>query len=314
MRGRRCLFCFLTIVWPLLLLAQQEESLYIRSFRQNVAVSVNLGKPYLAFTQKTPSGSYNYQPNNPVKGGIGIAIRNTLINFNLGQEFNFLRDKKRGKTKAFDLQMHHYGGSYVVDLYIQKYRGFYTENEADEVTGLYPDLEIRQYGLHGQYVFNHKKFSYKAAFPQSEIQLRSAGSALLGGCVYYTEMTADSAFIKNGSRALQNFQFGVNGGYVHTWVLDNHWFINASILVGVNVGNEKIRDFGRRRLEVYPFSFPRIAVGYNRDRWAVGLTGLTSITFLSTGHRRSTNLFSGKIQISFIRRFQVSRKPFRIRN
>lgn len=134
-------------------------------------------------------------PNNPPNIGLGFSMNNTIVNVSYGQGFNFMRDKEKGKTKALDLQIHNYGKKFTFDVFIQRYRGFYAEDESGNVLALYPDLKIRQYGAYGQYIFNNKKFSYRAAFNQNEKQLKSAGSFLIGGGVYFSKIESDSSFV-----------------------------------------------------------------------------------------------------------------------
>ncbi len=123
----------------------QERTGYIQPFEQNLSVRLNLTKPFLGLNQHISGKTYKFRPNNPLRVGIGISIKNTLIDFNLGSKFNFLRDKEKGKTESFDFQIHHYGKSYLIDLAIQKYHGFYTENHLKQEIRLHPNLEIFQY-------------------------------------------------------------------------------------------------------------------------------------------------------------------------
>ena len=258
----------------------QQETVYIQPFGQNLSVRLKMGVPFLTLNQQTSRGKFEFQPNNPLKAGIGITVKNTLIDFTLGQEFDFMRDRKKGRTESFDFQIHHYASSYVVDLTIQKYKGFYTENRSGKDIRLYPDLRIIQYGIQGQYVLNHKKFSYKAAFTQSEKQMQKAGSFLIGGGVYFTDLKADSTLVNESGTSYDNFQFGLNGGYAYTWVLGRYWLISTSLTLGVNLGNEQIRHFAKRKIEVYPAAYQRVAIGYDREDWVSGL--LRSIILLSS--------------------------------
>lgn len=292
----------------------QDQPAYIQSFDQNLSGRLKFSMPFLTLNRHTANGTFRFKPNNPLRIGVGLALKNTLIDFTLGSKFNFLRDKKKGKTESFDLQVHHYGSRFVLDFTVQKYRGFYTEDRPGKNIGLYPDLKILQYGLHGQYIFNHRRFSYKAAFIQSEQQIRQAGTALIGGCIYFTEMEPDSSFREEMGNRFNNFQFGINGGYAYTWVLGAHWFISASLSLGINLGNEDIRHFTKRKIEVYPAAFQRVAIGYNRDNWSIGFNSVHNLTFLSSSFHKGSSLYSGKIQLTYIRRFYFSRKPFRIRS
>lgn len=245
----------------------------------------------------------NYMPNNPLEIGLGLSVNNTVLSFGYGYGFNFMRDKKRGKTNSVDFQFHNYGRKYTFDFFYQKYSGFYLEEDNNHKEfKLCPDLKINQYALYGQYVFNGKKFSYKAAFDQTERQLRSAGSAILGGGVYYTALSSDSSFVINDKKSFRNFQFGVSAGYAYTWVINKHFFLNGSVSAGINFGNESVDRIGKDKLEVYPTCFPRISVGYNKDKWSFGFVFLSNIIFPSVSKDTNVTLMSGNFQLTCIRR------------
>jgi hypothetical protein len=243
-----------------------------------------------------------YMPNNPVSIGVGFAKKNSVLSFSYGYGFSFLRDKNLGKTESFDFQYHNYGRKLTFDVFIQKYKGFYSED--DDNQKLCPDLNIKQYGAFGQYVFNNKKYSYKAAFDQNEKQLKSAGSLLAGMGVYYTQIRSDSSFYHNEKHTLQNFQFGISAGYAYTWVIDKKWFLNGSATVGIQFGSETIRSFGKQRLEIYPTVFPRMSAGYNRETWALGFSYVNNITFPSFSDDTEVGTLAGNFQLTYIYRFK----------
>lgn len=251
---------------------------------------------------KSGEGEKSYTPNNPPNIGLGFSIKNTIIDFSYGYGADFLRNRDKGKTTSFDFQLHSYGQKITFDLFVQRYHGFYNDEEKE--IELYPDLKVYQYGIYGQYIFNNKKFSYKAAFNQSEKQLRSAGSFLIGFGGYKTNITSDSSFVYNEKHSLDNFQFGVSGGYAYTWVVARFWTLSASGTVGLNVGCEKLKDFGKQGLDVYPTFFPRASVAYNRERWALGLTYVGNEVFPSVSKGSSINLRSGVVQLTFTKRLK----------
>ncbi|ULT24285.1 DUF4421 domain-containing protein [Sphingobacterium sp. E70] len=127
-----------------------------------------------------------FEPNNPLKIGVGLGIRNTMINFLVGTKIVSLKDKTYGKTSSTDFQVHRYGRKFVTDIYFQRYKGFFAMDGKD--TQLFPAMKISQMGLEQTYVFNHTRFSLKAAFERSERQLQSAGSFLLGANVYWHQL------------------------------------------------------------------------------------------------------------------------------
>jgi len=278
---------------------------YIEPFDQKVAIKGFLAKKFLfLFHEYDDKNSRSYMPNNPFEIGLGLSINNTAISFGYGYGFNFLRDKERGKTSSFDFQFHHYGRKYTFDIFFQKYKGFYMEDDNSDIEfELCPDLKVQKYGVDAQYIFNNKKFSYKAAFSQSERQLRSAGSFLLGGGAYYTYIESDTSFIYNEKNYLKNFQFGVSGGYTYTWVIKRDYFINLSITGGVHFGNETIDRIGKDKLEIYPSVFPRMSMGYNKEKWSIAFSYLGNMIFPAFAENNSLGLMSGNFQFTYTHRF-----------
>ncbi len=300
-RVRLILFS-LTLLLPAIGMAQ-VDSAYIGSYPQKVSIMVYSSKEMVSLIDEQPEKELVYMPNNPVRLGLGFSWKNTVLSFAYGYPFNFMRNKEYGKTQFLDLQYHHYDRKFVFDLFLQKYKGFYMEeNNNKNQYVICPDMSIWQVGMNAQYIFNHKRFSYKAAFVQNEKQLRSAGSLLLGGGIYFTNVQSDSSFVYHDGNSLDNFQFNANIGYAYTWVLGQHWFINGATSVGVSLGSDKINRFGKGRIAVYPTVLPRISVGYSHDKWALGLSTVFNINFLELSDARTLGIYAGRGQIYYVHR------------
>ncbi len=284
----------------------QVDSSYIKPYKENFAINTYLGRDFVFLAQDTPDESKTFLPNNPVNVGLGFSINNTVLSFSYGYGFDFFRDKKLGKTKSFDFQFHNYSRKFVFDIILQKYEGFYRDLEqTKQEVILAPDLKIRQYAAYGQYVFNHKKYSYQAAFVQNEKQLISTGSLLLGTGIYSTRIDSETSFLHEGKHTLDNFQFGISGGYAYTWVISSKWYIAGSLTVGINFGSETARDFGKQRIEVYPSTFPRIAAGYSVKDWSLGFSYISNIIFPAITDDNTVTILSGTGQFSFRKRFDT---------
>ncbi|WP_166920110.1 DUF4421 family protein [Flavobacterium poyangense] len=315
-------FSFLLLLMVPLFCNAQIDTTYIKPYDNTLSVTSYLSMKFISLEQETDGEMKKFMPNIPMNLGLGVSIHNTIINFSYGYGLGFLKDDKKGRTKAFDFQIHHYGRKFTVDLFIQKYRGFYSADKSDKNIQLYPDLNIQQYGAFGQYIFNNKKFSYKAAFNQNERQLKSAGSFLAGGGVYFTKIGSDSSFVHKSRNSLRNFQFGVSAGYAYTWAISKRWFASGSATMGVNFGTERINDFGKEKIEIYPTFFPRMSLGYNKEKWSLGLYYINNLIFSSFSGNTSGNtgsngnsigLASGNFQIGYIWRLD-SKLPLRILN
>ena len=133
------------------------------------------------------------------------------------------------------------GGSYGVNLRIHHFENdnpevHYAGRFLDEETGTYQNeahtedgvlwnpVRTRTLILDGYYLFNGKRFSYAAAYDQSVIQKRSAGS-LMAGAMYYhghtrydTKEDADFILLMNDIGRIKQWQVSVGVGYAYNWV------------------------------------------------------------------------------------------------
>lgn len=281
----------------------QTDSTYIKGFDYKFTFSTYLLKDFISLTQSYGKDSrVTLYPNNPINLGVGFSIKNTVLNISYGYGLKFLRDSEYGKTSAFDLQLHNYGRKYVLDIYIQRYKGFYERkyNRKGNIR-IYPNIKIRHYGALGQYIFNHKRFSYKAAFDQDERQLKSAGSWLLGGNIFKSTLRSDSTFTFNNSTLMKRIQLGVNVGYAYNWVLNRNFFLSGSLSLGVNAGSRNIKSI-TSKIDVYPSVMGRLSLGYNRESWSLGVSYIQNTVYSEMADDTSILLQSGGLQFTFIRR------------
>lgn len=287
----------------------QADSTYVQPYKNKLSVKAYTAFNGLSLDRETgnKATSKTYTPNSPMVLGVGVSVNNTIINLSLGQALHFLTDAKRGNTKAFDFQVHNYGRKFIIDLFLQQYKGFYTADDNDKNIQLYPDLDITQYGANIQYVFNNKKFSYKAAFNQTERQLKSAGSWLIGSGVYYTNVASDSSFVYRDRNLLRSYQIGANGGYAYLWAISNRWFATGSSTIGINVGTESLDKI---RMKIYPTIFPRFAFGYNKEKWSLGLTYVNNIIFSSISGDSNNTIGTMASSLQFTYTLRLDEIPF----
>lgn len=291
----------------------QSDSSYIKPYDEKYTIQVFSEKKFIFLGDKL-EGEYDktYMPNNPVNIGLGLSIKNTILSFGYGYGFDFLRNKDKGKTKSFDFQYHYYGNKVTVDAYLQDYKGFYVQdNDDDKFISLASDLQMQYYSLFSQYVFNGDKFSYKAAVNQSEKQLKSAGSFLLGGGLYYTAIRSDSSFVYNDKTNLRSFQVGVSLGYAYTWVINPKVYISGSITGGVSIGNQ----YGKDKLNAFGNVQPRFFAGYIGNKWSVivAMQAMMNLPF-EESKKRQIQTLSGSAQLKYIHRldyFPILSKIFK---
>ncbi len=281
----------------------QVDSTYIAPFEQELSVGTYVYYQYTMLTHEIDDkNAVVYKPNSPV--GVGLSLTYKSFALSGGMSFDFMRDRERGKTKSLDLQYHYYGRKFIFDFFFQNYKGFYTGDNDKEAVVLYPDIRLVQYGLYGQYLFNYKKYSPRAAFGQSERQVRSAGSFQLGGGFYYNRILSDSSLVMYGKNNLDNYQLSLSGGYTYMWVIKKSYFISIGTSFGFNFGIENARD--SKKIEVSPSIFPRISAGYNGNHWSLGLSFVMNRMYVVHNDELKMFFDTGYAQMSFIWRFDTT--------
>jgi hypothetical protein len=285
----------------------QRDTSYIGNYTQKLSINGFIYYDIMRLTNAITE--LDYIPNNPSGIGAGFSYKNFLFDINYGHKLSSMTDEKYGKTQSFDFQLHKYSNKYVGDFYIQRYRGFHLEEDSLTIDeSLFPDLEIFQMGIVGQYIFNGHKFSYQAAFNQNEKQLKSSGSFLLGGGIYYFNIESDSSFIFNDKKTISSFQWGINGGYAYNWVIKKHWLVSGSFTFGLNLGNQYIKSFFGKGFNLEPSFLPRLSIGYNCEKWSFGMKYVGSILTWVYAKDSKINLQGGQFEMTYIRRIDIKPK------
>jgi hypothetical protein len=275
--------------------AQKIDSTYIKSYPQKMWITgyVSTNSFLLGYENN------NFTPNYPINAGVGIGIRNTMVNLSVGHSILPLKGSKYGKTKSLDFQLHNYGRYLLVDAYYQKYKGFYTENNKE--IKLFPDLSVQQIGAEATYIFNGDQFSAKAAFEQSEKQMLSAGSFLMGGGAYWHRIiTGPEIMTKNNDLAFENLQLGVNIGYAYSWRIDNNWLVTGMASVGSNFGNE-IEALKNSKIKIYPTALARASSTYQKNDWSVSFSFLINNKLIYSQSGNSFSLTSLNMQLAYVK-------------
>ena len=117
---------------------------------------------------------------------LGLGANYSIFGLNIGLNFHFNKndEDKYGTSDYLDLQSHIHARRFNLDLYLQFYTGYYIANPNKVIEGwpekdTFPkreDIKVNTIGFNFQYIFNYKKYSYKAAFIQNEWQKKSAFS------------------------------------------------------------------------------------------------------------------------------------------
>ena len=99
--------------------------------------------------------------------------------------------------------------------------------------GIGSPIKTRSLLLDGYYLFNGKKCSYAAAYDQSVIQKRSAGSLMAGAMYFHSttsydnDINADLILFMNDIGKFKSWQVSAGVGYIYNWVIAKHLLISA---------------------------------------------------------------------------------------
>lgn len=284
----------------------QPDGLYIRDFGKELSANAFFGRK-IAMLEYQPKGAdgdtYTYMPNNSYNAGLGFYWKGIGLDISFG--LPFFKNESACDTKSSDIQFYYYARKFLAGFFWQDYEGFY--NDEDDYDR--PDIKMIRTGIFGEYVFSGNKLSYKAAFNQSEEQLKSAGSFLLGGGFYYTKLEADYDFddVKMASPEKQKaeiWQIGPSAGYGYTWVPRPKYYLTGAVSVGVNV-SVSIINGEDPETEVFPSAFPKVSMGYNNGSWGINFIFLMNISFAPKEDDKNFTFGSGNFTINFVKRFSL---------
>lgn len=174
-----------------------------------------------------------------------------------------------GRNQSTEINVNSYGNKIGWDVIYEKSNSFKTSMELDDIHLDLGDFwgSERSFTVNGYYVFNHKRFSYPAAFSQSWVQRRSAGSLMLGVSYrnwrltneYNEEDDEETAEDDNNITKVKVNYGGVGVGYGYNLVPQRHWLMSLSVLPTFVVWRENklYTNYGVAGL---PYHFPEVNI------------------------------------------------------
>lgn len=223
----------------------------------------------------------------------------------LGYTFDLKNISFGGTKQKRELEFSIYSSKIGVDLFYRRTGSDYKIRSADlgedvDVSRLngvpFSGINVGITGGNLYYIFNHRRFSYPAAFSQSTRQKLSCGSWMAG--VGYTmnsmsldyerlktvvaenctpaPVEVDSGLMFNGVRY---YNLNVSGGYAYNWVLAKNWLFCASGALAVAYKHsrgdmEKTVEGGFNFDNVNLDGIGRFGLVYNNDRAYAGLSAI----------------------------------------
>lgn len=312
----------------------EVDTAYIEPQHYNYTVMLQNTNTYEGYTFKSSSGqSISFAPRPTMKVGPYVGWRWLFLGYTF--DVNNLHGGKN--KKEFDLSL--YTSMIGIDLYYRKSGDNYRINSCNIIgsgshsalrgvpfTGINSSIK----GFDIYYIFNHRKFSYPAAFSQTTCQKRSYGSPLLG--IGYTnhkvsldherlqetlrdyasrhpDINSEKLVIDSGLmfNSVEYSSFSFSGGYAYNWVFARNCLLSASLSLALaykqSEGDRSLSENRNRR----EFSFKnfnidgigRFGFVWNNRKWYVGASSVMHAynykksRFSTMSYIGSVNIYAG---------------------
>lgn len=207
-----------------------------------------------------------------------------------------------GAKREFNFSI--YSSQIGVDLFYRRTGSDYKIRASNLGNGIgnlknvdFDGLRVGITGVNAYYIFNHKRFSYPAAFAQSTIQKISCGSWMLGGG--YTrhsleldyEKLAELVQERNPGKNIQNDYTGLEDcdleyydinasiGYGYNWVFAKNWLFASSLSAALayksvtSSASETSEKYNHKKFDIDNFNLDgilRLGLVYNNMDWYAG--------------------------------------------
>lgn len=306
------------------------DTTYIEPQGYDFAAMVQNTNTYERYRIISEQGNdFSFAPEPKMKFGPYFGWRWLFLGYTV--DFNDLKNKSR--STEFDLSL--YTAVFGVDLFYRKtgsnykisrasFNPSYSVNTHPLKNVDFDGINVGIKGFNLYYIFNHRRFSYPAAFSQSTIQRRSAGSWLCG--VGYTkhslkidwdklyDTVADRLGEDVASRCMDSnlkmkeikyTDLSASCGYAYNWVFARNWLAAASVSMALGYknttgnGNNDVlsfHDFSMNNFNIDGVG--RFGIVWNNMRWFAGMSAIVhSYNYKKT--RFSTNSMFGSLNIYF---------------
>lgn len=323
------------------------DTAFIEPQHYNYTVMLQNTNTYEAYTIVSKSGQrFTFSPDWSAKVGPYAGWRWLF----LGYTFDVKHIESDNRKREFDLSL--YSSMLGIDLYYRKTGNNYNISKATikDDNGRHALKDVPFDGLSASikgfdlyYIFNHRRFSYPAAFSQSTRQKRSCGSPLIGigytrhslsldydklkaavnNSLSATEGTGNEVEIDPGL-SIKNVKYesySISGGYAYNWVFARNLLFSSSISVGLAYKRSRGDDTKANGFSLESFSFKnfnadaigRFGLVWNNDKWYAGASTIwhaytyRKSMFSANNYFGSLNIYAG-VNIGAKRAYRKNKK------
>jgi hypothetical protein len=240
--------------------------------------------------------------------GLWVGYRGHGVGYTMkvgGKKGGYLSFASTSKAYGLNLRIHRFENDHPrFDLNTD----LIPEEDKDDWQQMHLKEPIKVHSLiaDGYYMFNSKQFSYAAAYKQSVLQKRSAGSLMAGAMYYYghidyaSDMNADLVYLMHGLGKVKLWQASVGVGYAYNWVPARGWIVNVMAMPMLTFVN-KIKAYGYATNVPELLEDPRLLDGEMSDEewdeWWENSLRLTPM---------GETTFNGGVMVNFDARLSLS--------
>lgn len=307
-------------------LSAEKDTNYIENYNNDLIIRLYSGEKTHSIYLNDLNSSYRlkYLPNGYFNLGAGVNFRSFGLSLATKIPLFLNSEVKHGETKRFGIQSYIYSSKFTVDLLTSFLKGYYLVNSSTHLKSYTkdkeyqrPDISSANIGISVNYIFNNSRFSYRAAFSDTERQKRSAGSLIAGGSVFSYRTEADSSIVPHEispdyfmkSRDISKsgvLAFNANIGYAYSLVFLKNGIFTLSYILGTGIQDNSFDREVDNEIDRWRFSMNhsgRLGIGYRFNRYylRIGIirsTQYTNLKYNDLGIGNGTNF----MQVSLGRR------------
>lgn len=279
------------------------DTTYITPNLYNFAFMVQNTNTFESFTlrgeQDGQKQLLRFAPNPTLRLGGYFGWRWIFLGYTFDVGGLFGGKKNKSKKTEFDLSL--YSSKVGVDVFyrktgndfrIKEMEGILAPEEQNkyQIDENFSGLDIYSKGVNVYYLFNHRHFSYPAAFSQSTVQRRSCGSFKLGFSYSYHRICFDHIQLPQPiqERMNDNMKFdrveysdySINFGYAYNWVFRRNMLICISFSPAIAYTHSHLKQDGESGVSLGDLKFKninidfigRLGIVYNNTKYFAGLS------------------------------------------
>lgn len=227
-----------------------------------------------------------------------LSVGVSYLGFTLSMALN--PAKLMGKYRDYELNFNSYGRRFGFDVIYQDAKNFtgWNETEGMERVTLPADLlSVKTLNVNAYYAFNSRRFSYPAAFSQSYIQRRSAGSFLLAASGMGQRGTVHGERLDMQEMTFKMTNIGLGAGYGYNYVPHQGWLLHISGLPTFIVYSNTTMTFDDTKVSL-KYHFPEVIItgrGAAVYQWKNKFAGVSMVyNFTNIGHEESLAVHNSK--------------------